>query len=150
MSEINEQVSIDLQKKKNDLVEAKPEEVMFNGKLHKIGWIRYYTNRRFSDAMVSEENVHKRHAKLASLILLNNIFKIKLFHWIYWRWLYYICDIDDVEVLRLLDVAKKKVQHEAYYLAIIYSTGMTDLMMTMTSKEAQHIQAEHRGAQHSV
>lgn len=144
-----EQPSVDLQEKLNEILSAKPEEVMFLGKKRKIGWIHYETQRWYSDVMMSEENIHKRHAKIAAIIVLNNLFKLKLFYWVLWRWYYYFKDIDSVEVLALLDAAKKKVQHEAFYLVIILSTGMTDLMMTMTSKEAKRIQAARLGERDS-
>lgn len=141
------QPDFDLQAKLDELYEATPEEVTFRGKKVKIGWLKNYTMRRFSHVMAKEENIEKRHAKLVAIVLLNNMWLIKPFYWILWRWYYYVIDLNVVEVLKVLDVAKKKVQQEPFYLAIILSTGMTDLMMTMTSKEARRIQAERLGAQ---
>lgn len=147
--EVVEQPGIDIQAKLNEILTAKPEEVTFCGKTRRIGWIKYETQRRYSDVMASEENVQKRHAKIAAIIVLNNLWLLKVWYWALWRWYYYVKDIDVVEVLGLLDAAKKKVQHEAFYLTIILSTGITDLMMTMTAKEAKRIQAARLGEQDS-
>lgn len=145
-----EQPDFDLQKKLDELYEATPEEVTFRGRKRKIGWIKNYAMRKFSHVMASEENIEKRHAKLVAIILLNDMWLLKMFYWMLWRWYYYVVEINVVDVLKILDVAKKKVQHEAFYLAIILSTGMTDLMMTMTSQEAQRIQAAQHGAQRTA
>ena len=56
-------------------------------------------------------------------------------------------DLDENDILKVLDVSKKKVQQEQFYINTMLSTGMMDLMMTMTKKEAERIQAEQRGAQ---
>ena len=73
----------------------------------------------------------------------------RFLYWIYWRWLYYIKDVDVAEVLRVLDVSKKKIPSNAFSLATILATGMTDVMMTMTRSEAKAIQAEQAGEQPS-
>lgn len=134
-----------LQQLLNEIYEAKPEEVQFCGKTVKVGWIKNGTQRKFSDIMATEKDPHKTNCKLAAVILLNNVWKIRFCYWLLWRWYFYVKDIDVAEVLRLLDVAKKKVPQGAYLLATMYSTEMTDLMMTMTKKEVRLIQAEHHG-----
>jgi hypothetical protein len=73
-----------------------------------------------------------------------------LYYWILWRYYYYIVDLDDVEILRVLDIAKKKIQSNASLLVTILATAMTDLMMTMTKKEAQTTRQEQVGEGHSV
>jgi hypothetical protein len=144
------QPDFDLQAKLDELYEATPEEITFRGRKVKIGWLRNYTMRRFSHVMAKEDNIEKRHAKLVAIVLLNNMWLIVPFYWMLWRWYYYIVDLNVVEVLKVLDAAKKKIQQEPFYLAIILSTGMTDLMMTMTSQEAKHIQAAQRGGQRTA
>ena len=99
--------------------------------------------------MAKEKNEWKRNVKICVCILLNNIWKIRFLYWIYWRWLYYIKDVDVADVLRVLDVSKKKIPSNAFSLATILATGMTDVMMTMTRSEAKAIQAEQAGEQPS-
>ena len=88
-------------------------------------------------------------ALLVAAVLLNNPFKM-MWHWLYWRWLYYVRDISEVDVACVLNAAKKKLPQEPFCLATILAIGMTDLMMTMRSAEAQSIQAERRGEQHTL
>lgn len=56
---------------------------------------------------MKEKNESKRNVKICVVMLLNNYWKIKFLYWVWWRWLYYVCDLDDVEVLRVANVAKK-------------------------------------------
>ena len=55
-----------------------------------------------------------------------------------------------MEILKVLDVAKKKVPQKPFLIVTILATGMTDLMMMMTKKEALHFQAEQHGEPHSA
>ena len=50
-----------------------------------------------------------------------------------------------VEILRVVDVCKKKIPSAASSLLTILATGMTDVMMTMTKSEARAIQAGQAG-----
>lgn len=142
-----EQPNDEYKRKLNEILSAKPEEITFRGRKKKIGWLHNGTVRKFSSVMMNEENPQKRNAKICATIILNNVWKIRFFYWFLWRYYYYIVDIDDVDILAVLDVSKKKIQQEPFYINTILSTGMVDLMMTMTKKEAKHIQAEHRGEQ---
>ena len=139
-----------LQMKLNELFNATPEEFIFRGKKHKMGWIHNGTERKFTNIVATEKNPQKTNCKIAAVLLLNGCFKIFFFYWILWRWYYYFVELDTVDVLRVMDTAKKKVQHEAFYLVTMYSTEMTDVMMTMTKKEVSRIQAAQRGEQPTV
>jgi len=138
-----------LQKKLDELYSATPEKVNVNGHTYTIGWVHNGTQRKVTHIMQNEEDPQKAHCKTVAAILLNGKFKIFFFYWFMWRWLYYVKDLDNVDVLRVLDVAKKKVQHEAFYLATMYLTEMTDLMMTMTKEEVKRFQAARRGEPHT-
>ncbi len=144
-----EQPQVDLQELLDNILHDEPTEFVFMGKKHKLGWLRKGTMSRCSHVQATEKNGWKRNVKMCTLILFNNIWKIRLFYWIYWRWLYYIADVDVSEVLNVLDKSKKKIPSNAYSLATILATGMTELMMTMTKNEAKAIQAEQVGEQPS-
>lgn len=144
------QPDVEMQRRLDEVKSATPEEVEFCGKTIKIGWLHNRTIRRFSHIMATEEDPIKKNIKLCTVVLLNNVFKIFFFYWILWRWYYYVKDLDSVEILKVLDVAKKKVPQEPFLMVTILATGMTDLMMMMTKKEALYSQAEQRGEQHSV
>jgi hypothetical protein len=136
-----------LQEKLDEILNATPEKVTVNGHTYTIGWLHHGTERKMTHIAATEKDPHKANCKIAAAILLNGKFKILFMYWFLWRWLFYVKELDNVDVLRILDTAKKKVQHEAFFLATMYSTEMTDLMMTMTKEEVSRIQAARRGAQ---
>lgn len=140
-----EQPTVEYQKMLDAVLAAQPIDVEFRGKRRTIGWLHKGTIMKFSHIVAREKNESRRNAKICAVVLLNSIWKIRAFYGIYWRWLYYICDLDDVEVLRLLETAKKKIPSLASSLLTILVTGMTNLMMTMTTKEADATQAGQAG-----
>lgn len=142
-----EQPSLDIQKILDDVMAAESTDVVFLGKKRKIGWLSNGTVRRFTHVVMKEKNEAKRNCKLCALVLLNNIWKIRLRYALLWRWLYYVKDVNAVEILRVVDVAKKKIPSTACSLLTILATGMTDVMMAMTKEEVKAIQAEQAGAQ---
>lgn len=143
------QPSEELQRTLDLVLEAEPEKVVFMGKKRSIGWMKKGTMRKFSHVAVQEKNEWKRNVKLCAVVLLNGCFKLKLLYWAYWRWLYYVKDPDAVEVLRIVDAAKKKIPLEAFSLITILATVMTDLMMGMTKKEVKATRAGQAGEQPS-
>ena len=152
MAEVNkiEQPELKLQELLDSIMSEEPTEFMFRGKRHSVGWLKKGAVRKFTHITMKEKDESKRNVKICVILLLNNIWKIRFFYWAYWRWLYYICDLDDVEVLKVVDVCKKKIPSVASSLLTILATGMTDLMMTMTKSEAKAIQAGRAGEGRSV
>jgi hypothetical protein len=144
-----EQPKVDIQELLDSVMRDEPTEFVFMGKKRKLGWIRKGTMAKCSHIGIKEKDEWKRSVKMCVCILLNNVWKIRFMYWFVWRWLYYVKDIDIVEVLNVLDKSKKKIPSTAYSLATILSTGITDVMMTMTKKEAKVIQAEQAGEQPS-
>lgn len=143
-----EQPSLEYQQLLDSIMENEPTEVEFMGKIHKVGWLTNKAVRRFSHAMVNDKNPDRRAMKLVSAVLCtNSYFMIKFVWHLYWRWLYYFSNVSQVDILRVLDVGKKKIPQEAYLLSTMLQTGMTDLMMAMISEEAEHIRREQAGAQ---
>ena len=150
MADKIEQPKIDIQEVFDNLLAEEPTEFTFRGKTHKMGWLHKKVYRLFTHISMKYKNSPTLGARLCAVILLNNVFKQFFFYPILWRYYYYIVDLDDVEVLRVIDVAKKKIPSTASQLVIIYSTAMTDLTMAMTKKEVKAFQAEHRGEQHTL
>lgn len=144
------QPKIDLQRLLDAVMEETPSKVEFMGKERSIGWLHNGTIRKFSHIMISDENIMRRSVKLVTVVLLNNIWKIRFFYAFVWRWLYYIKDVGQDDMLRVIDVGKKKVPQEIFYLLTILQTAMMDTMMTMTSKEAKVSQAEQSGEQSTL
>ena len=145
-----EQPELQLQQLLDSIMSEESTEFVFRGKRHSVGWLKKGAVRKFTHITMKEKDESKRNVKICVILLLNNIWKIRFFYWAYWRWLYYICDLDDVEVLKVVDVCKKKIPSVASSLLTILATGMTDLMMTMTKSEAKAIQAGRAGVERSV
>lgn len=136
-----EQPTFDLQRMTSEIMEQEAETVELRGKKHRIGWLKNRTVRKFSHIMLKETDPVKRNVKAAACILLNHrnglltAFLLNLWYHIYWRWLYYIVDIDQVEVVAILDASKKKIQSDPLVVATILATGMMDTAMMMARHE---------------
>ena len=141
-----EQPGVELQQLLDDVLAAEPEKVVFMGRKREIGWMHKGTMRKFSHVALKEKDEWKKSVKLCAVVLLNGCFRLMLLYWLYWRWLYYWKDPDAVEVLRVVDAAKKKIPSVACSLLTILATGMTDVMMTMTAEEARATRAGQAGA----
>lgn len=142
-----EQPKVDLQELLDSVIHEEKTDFVFMGKKHKMGWLRKGTMSKCSHVQMKDKNEWRRNVKICALILLNNVWKIRFFYAIYWRWLYYIKDVDIADVLNVLDKSKKKIPSNAFSLATILTTGMTEVMMTMTKAEAKVSQAERVGEQ---
>lgn len=140
-----EQPNIELQEVLDDILNETPTEYTFRGKKRMLGWLHKGTTRKFTHIELKEKNEWKKRIKQCAVVQLNNVWKIRFFYWLLWRYYYYIIDLDVWEVLGVLNVAKKKIQSAAFQLTTILATAMTDAMMAMTKAEAEHIQAEQAG-----
>ncbi len=120
----------------------------------KIGWQKGYTLERLSilelnegikeDDGTKEKTIKNRTrfvAKSASIVILNGM-KIFFFHWIYWRYLYFIKGYTYEQLEPIIKAAKKKVQVKSYYLSTTLVVQMKITNLQMTNKEANRIQAE--------
>lgn len=145
-----EQPSVELQEVLDDILNETPTEYTFRGKKRMLGWLHKGTTRKFTHIELKEKNEWKKRIKQCAVVQLNNVWKIRFFYWLLWRYYYYIIDLDVWEVLGVLNVAKKKIQSAAFQLTTILATAMTDAMMTMTKAEAEHIQAEQAGEERIV
>jgi len=98
----------------DDLISREPDVIKVCGKNRKIHWLHNGTVRKFSHIMIKDKNPWRRNVKVCACVFLNRKYGFMTWlllwswHWIYWRWLYYIRDIDQVEVAKVLDCAKKK------------------------------------------
>ena len=144
-----EQPNNEAQEVLDDILEDGKEAVDIRGKKFNIGWIKKGVIRKLTHVIMTCKKEDELSAKCASLVLLNNYWKIFFFHWFYWRYLWF--KYSDDELLVVFLVAKKKVdsQTRAYFTNTIYLIGMKDTIMTMTRKEAEHTLQELRQAQPS-
>lgn len=146
-----DQPTIDIQELLDDILTQEPEVVELDGKKYRIGWLHNGTVRKFSHVMVKTKDPWKRNTKACACILLNrksglkSWFLLWSWYWIYWRWLFYIKNIDQADIAAVLDATKKKIQSEPLMLATTLAIGMMDTLMTIASHEAG--QAAQGGAQ---
>lgn len=145
-----EQPDIKLQELLDSVISDEPTDFVFMGKKHSLGWMKNGTMRKFTHVNLKDKNEYRRNVKLCAIVLLNNVWKLRFFYWIYWRYLYYFREVDAADILRVMDVSKKKIPSIAYSLATILATGMTDVMMQLTKDEAKAIRAERHGEEPSV
>lgn len=122
-----------------------------------VGWLKPYTTHRFSAeylrAEIPSDTSDKQQLllvlgkpnlgyKLASYLILNNFWKIKFFHWMYWRWLAYIKQYDDDQLANIIIEGKKKMTVESRFLIMGFSALILETMMNQTKKEAVQWRAE--------
>lgn len=154
------QPTLEEQKELLDIEEDRKSLVDIPGrKPVKIGYLKPGTNVRITRLMFRygkeangiegdlaalrqmSENSATLH-KIASYALLNNFFKIKLFHWIKWRWLYYVQEWTFDQLLPIIIESKKKVPAGEYIWGITLAATMMETTMTMTGKEAEQYRQE--------
>ena len=137
------------QEKLDAILEGSVDVVEIRGKKFVIGWIKKGVIRKITNTILTCKNEDELTARCASLVILNGYWKIKLFHWVYWRYLWR--NYSDEELFPITEIAKKKVdsQTQAYLTNTIYLIGMKDTIMTMTKKEAERTLQELKQAQHS-
>jgi hypothetical protein len=139
MSENIQQPTEEEQKRLDDVLENSTDYVTIRGKKFGIKWLHRGTIRKLTHVLHSCKAEDEVTARCASLIVLNGWWKIKLFHWIYWRMLWK--KYTDDELYGILLIGKKKVESQRleYWSAFTLLTDMKDTIMTMTRKEAERI-----------
>lgn len=136
-----QQPDMKMQEALDDLLSREPDIIEVSGKKYKVHWLHNGTVRKFSHVMVKEKSEWKRNVKVCACVLLNKrnglwtFILLHVWYWIFWRWLYYVKDINQIEVVGVLNAAKKKIQSEPLALASILSIEMMDTMMTMAQHE---------------
>ena len=146
------QPEIQYQEILDDLMSRTPDVVTFLGRKRKIGWLHRHTQTKFTHILLKEKDPEKRNVKLCACVLTNNVFAWfkPLVYALRWRWYWYVVDLDDIEILRVIDASKKKIQYDPSLMLTILSTEMKDTMMAMIQKEVRATQAVQVGGRHSA
>ena len=122
-------------------------------KTYKIGYLKGYTHEKLSllelkDGIKEEDDstrvVKARTrllAKIASYSILNGA-KIFFFHWLFWRYLYYVKGYTYEQLSPIVEIAKKKITSVSWYKSTILLRQMKVTNMTMTKEEQEQLQAE--------
>ena len=132
-------------------------EIPRSKKKFKIGYIKPYAQERFTKLILEAEpkepnseltaltDMSKRSSlvhRSAAMIILNNWYKIKLFYPILWRWMFYVKEYDQDQLLPIVIEGKKKIQLESYLINMGFLGMMMETKKLMTTKEARVCQAE--------
>ena len=132
-------------------------EIPRSKKKYKIGYMRPFSQERFTKFILDAEpdvpnselsvlvDIKKRSRlqhKAASIAILNRWYKIVLFHWVLWRWLFFIKEYTADQLTPIIIEGKKKIQAQAYSVNMAFLAMMMETAKTMTTKEAKAYQAE--------
>ena len=152
------QPTLEQRKEYLDIVEDSVTVVPIKGTKRsvRLRWIKPYTMERITKVWIERDlaavkiekgsDVLKDLAKEpyfafkeAALMILNNDIKIRLFYWIYWRWLAF--RYHEVQIGKVVEEGKKKLPLFAHYEIMAYSLDMRTDAMKMTTKEAEQYRA---------
>lgn len=150
MAEELKQPDLEAQELEDSILENTPEVFQFRegDRKWRVGWTYYGSLRKVSHLMVSkEEDEGKVVTKCAAALLCDSVWKQWFVYWLLWRWMYYIKQYTDAELLPLLKLAQKKIPLVEYSSCIMLLTGMKDTMMAMTRKELGSMLQERGTAQ---
>lgn len=144
--------SAEAQKEQRDIVRNEKDVVEVRGTKFRIGGIYNDTLDWITDILTYEKDDKRITAKCAAAVWLNGFFRLRLFWWAVWRWMYYVKQYTDTELQPIIAECKKKADSDQlmYYLNIMSLTDVKTTAMTRTMKEAQPILPELRGALHGA
>jgi hypothetical protein len=143
------------QKRQYDLKHDKPFKVNVGKRSYKCKYLKTWTSDQIASIIVlSDVSPHgdmketvrfisksgTMAPKMISMLILGSYLKIKLFHWILWRYIYITCTPRDYsnglsEIMEAMDMG-------SFFLNIRLAEAMNTLRMQMTQEEARSFQAE--------
>lgn len=125
----------------NSIVNNLPDLVELRGRKIKVGWIGYGAREKMTRIMLEEKDEGKVHCKCVAALVLNGYWKIKLLYWLAWRWMFYVKQYSEMELLPVVKLCKKKAEAQlaVYCTATMLLTDMRTTMMAMTREEASRI-----------
>ena len=145
---MKKQPQIDIQRELDALANDKPEviSIPYTHRKVKVGWLKKETIRKITGVLLSEKKSSKYECqvscRMAALILLNDYWRIKLFYPILWRWMYYVKQYNDYQLLPIVEVGKKKATPIPSWLIMTYLHGFNDTLATMTREEVGRTRQE--------
>ena len=153
------QPTLEQRKEYLDIVEDSVSVVPIKGTKRsvRLRWIKPYTMERITKVWLERDlaaakikdgsDVLKDLAvepyfafREAALMILNNDIKIRLFYWIYWRWLAF--RYNETQIAKVIEEGKKKLPLFSHYEIMVYSLDMRTDAMKMTTKEAEQYRAD--------
>lgn len=123
-----------------------------------VGYMKPYASERFTKLMLDSNvkvkdggeiealNIIKEKStiphRLASLVMLNSLWKIKLLHWFKWRWMAYVQEWTFDQCFPVILEGKKKIQAEKFDWCILFGVAMMETTIAMTKKEVEQYRQE--------
>ena len=123
----------------DDILANSKDEVKIGRHTIKMGWVRHSARRKVSHILSKEKDETKVVAKCVAALILNHRVLIFLFYWFLWRWIYYVEEFTEEELLPFISVCKKKADALSYFVCMAYLTDMRDTTEKMTREDAKHI-----------
>lgn len=143
MAEIK-QPSLDAQKLLSDIMAKEPELVEIENKKVRIGWLHKDTEARIAHLILKHGDTEKTLVKWYSLVRLDlkNGFLTWLlgwlWHWIHWRWIWYVRREKCTKFqMAVISASKKKIKERSDALgwSTILTVEAMDTMMMMAQHE---------------
>ena len=153
------QPTLEQRKEYLDIVEDSVSVVPIKGTKRsvRLRWIKPYTMERITKVWLERDlaaakikdgsDVLKDLAvepyfafREAALMILNNDIKIRLFYWIYWRWLAF--RYNETQIAKVIEEGKKKLPLFSHYEIMVYSLDMRTDAIKMTTKEAEQYRVD--------
>ena len=131
-------INKEIEKEYNSLVEDEKDVVYVGKDKFKIGWLRAGAQRKISSIITKYSDDDTLQHRCAAICVLNSFWKITLFYWIVWRWFFFVKEYTSGEMASLLNLFKKKVQHEQSLRNMVSLIGVRDTLksQTMSTVEA--------------
>ena len=158
-----EQPSLDVQQLYLSLISNDPDEVeiLRTNKKYKIRWLKNGQLEKLTKLLIGTRKKNANHTtqdggdvydailedcklacKAAAIIILDGYWKLKFRYWLLWRWFYYVKQYDNIQLIKILEVGKKKVPLKQFYGTITSLTEAKDTLMRMRTEEVEAILQE--------
>jgi hypothetical protein len=161
-SENIKEVSAEMQQKQFEIDSDLPFKVQLGKKTYKVTYLKEWVGRRFSYEIAKKnsllesesENYDQLKAlnavgylpsKCLSIAILNNWIKIKLFHWIFWR--YISIKYTQSEINKAINDISGALELEVFFYNIASLENLNQLRIKMTQVEALQYRQEQVSVQ---
>lgn len=153
-----EQPSLDVQQLYLSLIsnDAEEVEILRTKKKYKIRWLKNGQLEKLTRLLLHKKTIDEQKTtgsdvmdailedtklacKAAAIIILDGYWKLKFRYWFMWRWFYYIKQYDNIQLIKILEVGKKKVPLKQFYWTITSLTEAKDTLMRMRTEEVEAI-----------
>ncbi len=159
------EVSAEMQKKQFEIDSDMPFSVNLGRRTYKVTYLKEWVGRRFSYEIAKKnsllesesENYNQLKAldevgslpsKCLSIAILNNWFKIKLFHWAFWR--YISIKYTQSEINKAISDIADALELEVFFYNIASLENLNQLRVKMTQVEALQYRQEQVSAQKPI